>query len=158
RTLANSWSAPRHEPCVDRFAHMSRPPSDDREAPLLEPAAQAFAQVTSHPPYVYQLGPAEGRRAVEAAQSGPIDQPDIDEEWIEISGGPTGRARGRIVKPKGSQRLLPTILYLHGTGWVFGNARTHDRLTRELAVGANAAVVFAEYDRAPEQRYPVAIE
>src|SRR5215470_4910943 len=137
---------------------MNRPASDDGEAPLLEPTAQAFARATSDPPFIYQLGPAEGRRAVEAAQSGPVDLPDIDEEWIDIHGGPTGRARGRIVKPKGSEQLLPAILYLHGTGWVFGNADTHDRLTRELAVGANAAVVFAEYDRAPEQRYPIAIE
>lgn len=50
------------------------------------------------------------------------------------------------------------ILYIHGAGWVFGNAGTHDRLVRELAVGAGAAVVFPEYDLSPEVRYPVAIE
>ena len=53
---------------------------------------------------------------------------------------------------------LPTVLYVHGGGWVLGNAGTHDRLVRELAVGADAAVVFVEYDRSPEARYPVAIE
>ena len=47
---------------------------------------------------------------------------------------------------------------MHGGGWVLGNAGTHDRLVRELAVGAGAAVVFVEYDRSPEARYPVAIE
>ena len=47
---------------------------------------------------------------------------------------------------------------MHGGGWVLGNAHTHDRLVRELAVGAGAAVVFVEYDRSPEARYPVAIE
>jgi acetyl esterase/lipase len=41
---------------------------------------------------------------------------------------------------------------------VLGNAGTHDRLVRELAVGVNAAVVFVEYDRSPEAHYPVAIE
>jgi acetyl esterase/lipase len=50
------------------------------------------------------------------------------------------------------------IIYIHGAGWVFGNAHTHDRLVRELAVGAGAAVVFPEYDLSPEARYPVAIE
>jgi acetyl esterase/lipase len=50
------------------------------------------------------------------------------------------------------------ILYIHGAGWVFGNAHTHDRLVRELAVGTDAAVVFPEYDLSPEARYPVAIE
>jgi acetyl esterase/lipase len=38
------------------------------------------------------------------------------------------------------------------------DATTHDRLVRELAVGANATVVFVDYDRAPEHRYPVAVE
>ena len=47
---------------------------------------------------------------------------------------------------------------MHGGGWVLGNAGTHDRLVRELAVGTNAALVFVEYDRSPEARYPVAIE
>ena len=41
---------------------------------------------------------------------------------------------------------------------MLGNAGTHDRLVRELAVGAGAAVAFVEYDRSPEARYPVAIE
>jgi manganese transport protein len=34
------------------------------------------------------------------------------------------------------------ILYMHGGGWVLGNADTHDRLVRELAVGTGAAVAF----------------
>ncbi len=50
------------------------------------------------------------------------------------------------------------MLYVHGGGWVLGNAGTHDRLVRELAVGTDAAVVFVEYDRSPEAHYPVAIE
>ena len=37
---------------------------------------------------------------------------------------------------------------------MFGNAHTHDRLVRDLAVGTGAAVVFPEYDRAPEAQYP----
>jgi acetyl esterase len=47
---------------------------------------------------------------------------------------------------------------MHGAGWVFGDHRTHDRLTRELAAGTGATVVFVNYHRAPEARYPVAIE
>jgi len=62
------------------------------------------------------------------------------------------------VRPEGATGALPVILYLHGAGWVFGNSHTHDRLIRELAVGAGAAVVFPEYSRSPEARYPVAIE
>ncbi|MDH6108078.1 acetyl esterase [Kitasatospora sp. MAP12-15] len=126
--------------------------------PVLETAAAAFAQATAEPPYLFQLTPAEGRKAVDEVQSGPVELPAIDEEWITVSGGPTGSVRARIVRPAGSTGTLPVILYIHGAGWVFGNAHTHDRLVRELAVGTGAAVVFPEYDLSPEVRYPVAIE
>ena len=49
-------------------------------------------------------------------------------------------------------------MYIHGAGWVFGNTQTHDRLIRELAVGAEAAVVFPNYRLSPEAKYPTAIE
>ncbi|GAA4800395.1 alpha/beta hydrolase [Streptomyces ziwulingensis] len=126
--------------------------------PVLEPAAKAFAEATANPPYLFDLAPAEGRKAVDEVQSGEIAKPDVDEEWITVSGGPTGSVRARIVKPAGAEGVLPVVLYIHGAGWVFGNAHTHDRLVRELAVGVNAAVVFPEYDLSPEARYPVAIE
>ena len=124
----------------------------------LEPQAQAFVDATSEPPFLYQLTPEEGRKAVDGVQDSEIWKPEIDEEWITVQGGPTGSVPVRIVKPQGSTGTLPVILYTHGAGWVFGNAHTHDRLVRDLAVGANAAVVFPEYDRSPEASYPVANE
>ncbi|MET7292943.1 alpha/beta hydrolase [Streptomyces griseoloalbus] len=126
--------------------------------PVLEPAAQAFAEATANPPYLFDLGPAEGRKTVDEVQSGDIAQPAVDEEWVTVQGGPTGSVRARLVRPAGATGQLPVILYIHGAGWVFGNAHTHDRLVRELAVGTGAAVVFPEYDLSPEARYPVAIE
>ncbi|WP_393097022.1 alpha/beta hydrolase [Streptomyces sp. LN325] len=126
--------------------------------PVLEPAAAAFAEATANPPYLFDLDPADGRKAVDEVQSGEIAAPEVDEEWITVSGGPTGEVRVRVVRPAGASGTLPVIVYIHGAGWVFGNAHTHDRLVRELAVGARAAVVFPEYDLSPEARYPVAIE
>ncbi|MEV0890772.1 alpha/beta hydrolase [Promicromonospora sp. NPDC050262] len=124
----------------------------------LEPAAQAFVDATSAPPFLYELPPEEGRKVVDSVQDTPIEKPDVDEEWVEITGGPTGSVRLRIVKPIGADGDLPVILYVHGAGWVFGNAHTHDRLVRDLAIGSHAAVVFPEYDRSPEAAYPIAIE
>ncbi|GHE56858.1 alpha/beta hydrolase [Streptomyces vinaceus] len=127
--------------------------------PVLEDAAQAFADATAKPPFLYEMPVAEGRKAVEGVQSGEgVTLPPVDEEWIAVPGGPTGEVRTRIVRPRGATGTLPVVLYIHGAGWVFGDARTHDRLVRELAVGAHAAVVFPDYDRSPEARYPVAIE
>ena len=64
----------------------------------------------------------------------------------------------RIVRPRQARGPLPVIVYVHGAGWVFGNSHTHDRLIRELAVGAGAAVVFPSYSLSPEAKYPTAIE
>ncbi|WP_091226083.1 alpha/beta hydrolase [Microbacterium sp. 3J1] len=124
----------------------------------LEPAAQEFVDATSNPPFLYQMTVPDARDFLETAQSSTIFKPDVDDEWVEIEGGPTGTVRVRIVKPAGATGTLPVILYVHGAGWVLGSAHSHDRLVRDLAVGSGAAVVFPEYDRSPEAKYPVAIE
>jgi acetyl esterase/lipase len=123
----------------------------------LEPQALALAEATSSPPYLYDLGPEGARKAVDDIQAAPVEMPEIDEKWITVPAD-VGDVAVRIVKPVGVVETLPVILYVHGGGWIFGNAGTHDRLVRELAVGVRAAVVFVEYDRSPEARYPVAIE
>ncbi len=124
---------------------------------FLETAAQGIADATSSPPFLYQLGPEGARKVLDDLQAQPVEKPDVEETWTEV---PTevGAVRVRIVKPVGAPGMLPAILYVHGGGWVLGNAGTHDRLVRELAVGAEAAVVFVEYDRSPEAQYPVALE
>ncbi|WP_406425654.1 alpha/beta hydrolase [Streptomyces sp. NBC_01589] len=124
---------------------------------ILEPAAQEFADATAKPPLLYELGVEGARKLLDDVQSGPIEKLDVDEKWITVA-AQAGDVRVRIVKPVGNTGALPVILYVHGGGWILGNAGTHDRLVRELAVGASAAVVFVEYDRAPEAKYPVAIE
>ena len=125
--------------------------------PTLEPAAQALAEAAAQPPLLYELGPEGARKALDDIQAAPIEKLPVDEKWITVP-AEVGDVRVRIVKPVGSAGMLPTILYVHGGGWILGNAGTHDRLVRELAVGVNAAVVFVEYDRSPEVHYPVAIE
>jgi acetyl esterase len=125
---------------------------------VLEPAAQEFAEATARPPYLFDLGPIEGRRTVDRVQAGEIDKPDVDVEDATIAGGPSGAVSIRILRPKGATGRRPVILYTHGAGWVFGNADTHDRLVRELVAGTGAAVVFTNYSLSPEARYPIAIE
>jgi acetyl esterase len=128
------------------------------DRPALEPAAAEFAGATANPPFLFDLAPADGRKAVDEVQAGPIAKPEVAEEWVTVQGGPTGSVEVRIVRPAGATGDMLVIIYIHGAGWVFGNAHTHDRLVRELAIGARAAVVFPEYDLSPEARYPVAVE
>ena len=95
---------------------------------VLEPAAAEFAAATANPPYLFDLGPVEGRQAVDGVQAGEVFKPEVDEEWVTV-----GEVPVRVVRPAGATGALPVVLYVHGAGWVFGNAHTHDRLVRELA-------------------------
>jgi acetyl esterase/lipase len=124
---------------------------------VLEPAAQQFADATSQPPFLYEMGPEKARRVLDDLQAEPIEKLEVDSEWITVPAD-IGDVRVRIIRPRGAAPPLPVILYMHGGGWILGNADTHDRLVRELADGAQAAVVFVEYTRSPEAHYPVAIE
>jgi len=124
---------------------------------VLEEASLAFVDATANPPYFWEGTPVDARKVLDDVQAAPIDKLPVDDRWITVP-AEVGDVRVRIVRPPDATGTLPAILYMHGGGWVLGNAGTHDRLVRELAVGTNAAVVFVEYDRSPEAHYPVAIE
>ena len=124
---------------------------------VLESAAQQIVDMTAKPPFFYQMEPPAARKVLDDIQAQPVDKLPVDEEWITVP-APVGEVRVRIVKPRGTTEMLPVVVYMHGGGWVLGNAGTHDRLVRELATGAQVAVAFVEYTPSPEARYPVAIE
>jgi acetyl esterase/lipase len=124
---------------------------------VLEQASQQFVDATATPPFLYELTPAEARKVLDDVQVAPIDKLDVEDRWITVA-AEVGDVRVRIVRPLDAAGTLPVILYMYGGGWVLGNADTHDRLVRELAVGTGAAVAFVEYDRSPEVHYPVALE
>jgi acetyl esterase len=125
---------------------------------VLQPEALAFSEATLKPPFLYEMDPEDGRKVVDGVQDSEIVKPEVEDEWITVEGGPTGSVPTRIVKPKGATGTLPVVVYTHGAGWVFGDAHTHDRLVRDLAIGTGAAVVFPEYTRSPDVKYPVANE
>lgn len=124
---------------------------------VLEPAAQDLADATAKPPFLYDLGPEAARKVLDDLQAATVAKLPVDEEWVTVPAA-VGDVRVRIVRPPGRTGTLPVVVYMHGGGWILGNAATHDRLVRELAVGARAAVAFVEYTPSPEARYPVAIE
>jgi len=124
----------------------------------LEPEAHAFAEAEASSPLLFTLGPEQGRLALDEAQAGPVRKPAVDMEDLTIADGPSAQVVLRILRPENARTPLPVIVYIHGAGWVFGGPQTHDRLVRELAVGAGAAVVFPEYRLSPEVCYPTALE
>src|SRR5947208_10784233 len=124
----------------------------------LEPEAQAFAEAAARSPLLFTLGPEKGRLALDEAQSGRVRKYRVDMDDLTITDGLSVQLGVRILRPQNAQAPLPVIVYIHGTGWVFGSMQTHDRLMRELAVGAGAAVVFPVYRLCPEVSYPTALE
>ena len=130
----------------------------DPTQPALEPHTQQFVDGLAGALPIYTLSPVDARTVLERVQSAPVGKPSAQIEDIAFPVGPTGSVPLRIVRPVGTTEVLPVVLYFHGGGWILGGRDTHDRLVREIAVGAAAAVVFVDYARAPEARYPVAIE
>lgn len=126
--------------------------------PVLEPTTQKFIDSLAGSKPIYTFSPADARNILAGAQKGDVKKLAAQEEDKVIKAGPTGSVKLRVVRPEGARGTLPVIMYFHGGGWVLGDADTHDRLVREIANGAKAAVVFVDYDRSPEARYPIAIE
>ena len=110
----------------------------------LEPQAKAVADANANPPYLFELGPDQGRRTVDAVQSGPVKKLLVDIEDTAVPGGPSGQVSVCVVRPRGARRPLPVIVYLHGAGWVFGNNHTHD---------TNAAGVPSPWPPTPCERW-----
>ena len=118
----------------------------------LEPEAQAFAEVAAKPPFLFNLGPEKGRIILNEVQSDLVSTLQVDIEDLTIDDGPIDQIAIRILRPLHAPASLPVIVYIHGAGWVFGSKQTHDRLVRELAVGARAAVVFPNYSLSPRSQ------
>ncbi|MEZ0067966.1 acetyl esterase [Streptacidiphilus sp. MAP12-20] len=62
------------------------------------------------------------------------------------------------VRDAGAAAGRPLIVFLHGGGWVLGDLDTHDGLCRELAHRTGAMVLSVDYRRAPEHRFPAALD
>ncbi|MGI5144721.1 MULTISPECIES: alpha/beta hydrolase [unclassified Streptomyces] len=119
---------------------------------LAELAAADAPPLENQSPEQARAGALAGQRAAQAV----LKPVHIHEEHLPI--GPGGEVLVRIVKPEASSGTLPAVMYFHGGGWVLGDRISYDRTTRDLAHASGVAVVFVEYTRSPEARYPVALE
>lgn len=63
----------------------------------------------------------------------------------------------RVYRPE-SSGSAPTIVYLHGGGFVIGDLDTHDGVCRLLCRDVNAVVVSVDYRLAPEHHFPAAVD
>ncbi len=109
-------------------------------------------------PHIYEISPTEARSVLFKVQDIDIPKLSADVEDCSIPAGPAGKINIRIIRPEDNKSRLPAVMYFHGGGWVLGDKNIYDRLTREIANGAEAAVIFVDYSRSPETQYPIAIE
>lgn len=110
-------------------------------------------------PPLRELPAARVRTLAAAARAAMVETftaPPVEVKDLLIPGGPNGDIPAHVIRPPDQSGPLPGILYFHGGGWVIGDFNSHGRLAREIAAGAEAAVVFVEYSRSPEVRFPVA--
>ncbi len=129
-----------------------------KRAVQLEPAAEAVSIASESCPRIYQLPPAEGRKVLEETQDSPICMWPAQIDNTAVITKRWGRVPVYLVKPENVCNPVDVIYYIHGAGWVFGSFHTHEKLVRELAARTGCIVLFPEYARAPEARYPIAIE
>lgn len=105
------------------------------------------------------LRPVAAQRAVidHVSQHGPGPPRPAAVQPLTLP-GPAGPLGARLYRPLHAQGPLAGLLYLHGGGFVVGNLDSHDRVCRRIADEAGCAVLALDYRRAPEARFPAAVE
>ncbi|SEJ81304.1 acetyl esterase [Sphingobium sp. AP50] len=126
-------------------------------AQALDPAVQKFVDGLEGAKPIYTLTPQEARDVLDTVQSGPAAAPAVDVTEKTLATGPFGKTKVVVYRPRGVTGTLPILMYYHGAGWVMGGQKTHDRLVRELTVGAGTVTVFVDYLRSPESQFPGAV-
>jgi acetyl esterase len=67
----------------------------------------------------------------------------------------------RIYTPRNLRQLnglAPGFVFFHGGGWVIGDLDTHDVVCRKLADEGQLIVISVDYRRAPECKFPTAVD
>ena len=128
---------------------------------LLEPEVQLLLRLleVSRRPSVEELPVARAREEIRAEAALFAGAPLALERVEELSiPGPAGAVGARLYVPHGATDPSPMLVYYHGGGFVVGDLDSHDATCRFLAREAGVQVRSVHYHRAPEHRFPAAIE
>ena len=74
---------------------------------------------------------------------------------------PSGSIPARLYTPlklRQANGLAPCLVFFHGGGWVIGDLDTHDVACRKLADEGQLIVISVDYRRAPEHKFPAAVD
>lgn len=122
--------------------------------PLNEQAKAFLDQLAaSNAPAWNEIPPSEGRELFASMTDFFGEGPELDRvEDRNVAGVPVR------VYAKNAPEPQPVMVFFHGGGWVIGDLNTHDSICRHLAVESDSVVVAVDYRRAPEHRYPAALD
>ncbi len=74
--------------------------------------------------------------------------------------GAEGQLLARLYTP--TERLgadpVPTMLFIHGGGWMYGDLESHDAPCRFLAEKSGVQLLAIDYRLSPEHKFPAAVE
>lgn len=71
--------------------------------------------------------------------------------------GPRGDIPLRIYWPLAQTTSTPLLLHIHGGGWAIGDPDAYERVCRAYCAAGDCIVVDVHYRRAPEHKYPAAL-
>ena len=128
---------------------------------LLEPEIQLVLRLleASGRPSFEEL-PVERAREEIRAEAALFAGPPLSLERVDDLSfrGPAGPVGARLYVPHGVPHPPPLLIYFHGGGFVVGDLDSHDATCRFLAREAGTRVLAVHYRRAPEHRFPAAVE
>ncbi|KAF9259617.1 hypothetical protein L218DRAFT_1079797 [Marasmius fiardii PR-910] len=88
----------------------------------------------------------------------PESEYQVIDHHIEIEDGVELLARSTVPTRKpGEDGRFPLLFWLHGGGWILGNADMDDYYHRRLTVDHRISIVNLEYRLAPEHGFPIPI-
>jgi acetyl esterase len=123
---------------------------------MLDPQARALLDlmIERQIPPTHTLSPAEARALYRDRRhfTQPAPQPVAEVRDLQTDGG----TPLRLYRPAAG--TLPLLVYFHGGGWVIGDLETHDVVCRHLANAGGCVVLSVDYRRAPEHRFPAAVD
>ena len=126
----------------------------------IDPKAQAVGQLANSlrkPGVIPTL--EESRRGLKM-MAAKFDEPcpeGVRKQDITLPGG-SGDRPARIYDAVTGEHDTPrpTLLFLHGGGWIQGDLETHDGMCGKLAKWAGIRVISLDYRLAPEHKFPAA--
>lgn len=134
----------------------------ERDGQVLEPEVQLMLALQNliREPKVEDLSVTDGRKALRRQARLVSGRQHIGATRdLEVDGA-EGKLPARLYTPTSQlgEETAPTLLFLHGGGWAYGDLDSHDGACRHLAEHSGVQVLAVDYRLAPEHPFPAAAD